>query len=142
MLFTLFASFANTLCLAALINYEKNPDLEQAMKYDAEYNGANLAISSQSKAEEYYLKYLETCKESSQRAKVYCQLGVLFATNFDKNKGEKPDYGKSVNYMKEALLEEPTRIGTETIRQDAFYWGTPRIKMSISVSGWRITNGF
>lgn len=110
----------SSISFARLVNYENDPDLALAMKYDAEYNGGDLTIANQSLAEKNYLKYLEKCKESSQRAKVYCQLGVLFATNWYAQNGEKPDYEKSVMYMKKVLEEEPVRIGQETQRARAF----------------------
>ncbi len=112
--------FPSAISFARLINYENDPDLEIAMEYDSEYNGGDHANASQPLAEEYYLKYLEKCTESSQRAKVYCQLGVLYATNWHAEYGEKPDYEKCVMYMKKALEEEPVRIGKETNRARSF----------------------
>jgi len=108
------------ICLARLVNYEDDPDLKAAMQYDSEYNGGDRDLASQSLAEQHYLRYLQRCREPSQRAKVYVQLGVLFATNWHGDKGEQPDYEKSVEYMKKALEEEPERVGSETIRARCF----------------------
>ena len=101
---------------ARLVNYEKDSDLELAMKYDSECNGGDRTIASQSPAETHYLAYLERCVDKIQRAKVYSQLGSLFATNWHPEYGERPDYEKAVRYFKKALEEEPNRVGRETIR--------------------------
>ena len=116
----LIAMCMGRICLARLVNYEDDPDLKAAMQYDSEYNGGDRDLASQSLAEQHYLRYLQRCREPSQRAKVYVQLGVLFATNWHGDKGEQPDYEKSVEYMKKALEEEPERVGSETIRARCF----------------------
>jgi len=105
---------------ALLVNYENDPDLAMAMAHDGEYNGADLEMADQALAEKYYLRYLDRCTESSQRAKVYSQLGALFATSLNHEKEEKPDYVKCMMYMSKVLEEEPIRLGRETLRARGF----------------------
>jgi hypothetical protein len=105
--------------LARLVNYEDDPNLKLAMQYDLESSKTDEA-SNQALAEKYYLKYLETATDHGQRAKVYSHLGVLFATAYRPEKGEKPDFQKSVMYMKKVLEEEPLRICRETISARGF----------------------
>jgi hypothetical protein len=93
-----------------------DPDLRTALSYDGEYNGGDPARCSQTMAETYYLKYVEHCTDSGERARVYSQLGALFNTDYQVSRGEKPDYDKARIYFAKALKAEPQRIGLATIR--------------------------
>lgn len=124
---------------ARLHNYENDPDLEKAIRYDRELNDGR--SGSQELAEKYYLAYLEKCEESSQRAKVYVQLGVLFSTNVDKANGEKRDQEKCIAYFNKALEEEPERVGKETYRARSFLTsyassGADRVRARMDLYEW------
>jgi hypothetical protein len=108
------------LCMLAgssrgLMNYSNNPDLAQAMRFDPETNRVGMRTADRAKAEYYYLKYLEQEKESFQRARVYCQLGALYAVTFNREKGEEPNDAKARQYYKKVLEFEPQRIGRPTM---------------------------
>ena len=81
---------------AGFRNYEKDPDLEAAFAFDSELNGGDRKIADRAKAEEHYLRFLSRSRDSAQRARTYVQLGVLYATNYHREKGEEPDFAKSV----------------------------------------------
>jgi hypothetical protein len=108
------------LCMLAgssrgLMNYSNNPDLAQAMQFDPETNRVGMRTADRAKAEYYYLKYLEQEKEPFQRARVYCQLGALYAVTFNREKGEEPNDAKARQYYKKVLELEPQRIGRPTM---------------------------
>ncbi len=97
-------------------NYDNDPCLTKAMSHDPEY-AFEAKEKSQSEAEKYYLLYLKKKDiPSFQRAKVYCQLGVLFTTCASPKRGEKHDYQKAEKYFKKVLELEPDRIGSATVR--------------------------
>ena len=104
-----------------ILNRDNDPDLAKALAFDSECNeGAKHVPDAQSLAEKHYLAYLGRATDSALRARVYVQLGVLFATNYHPEFGEKPDYAKSVAFMNKALAEEPKRIGWATVRARLF----------------------
>lgn len=98
-----------------LVNYENDPDLAKAMEYDLEMNRGDLTKYNRQEAERYYLKYLEKAKDGFQIARVYCQLGAMYAVAFDAQSGEKSDIEKARKYYKKVLETEPERIGRPTI---------------------------
>lgn len=128
-----------------LSNYEHDPDLALAMRYDLEQNGGNQDVASQAVAEQFYLAYLAHATDSFQRARVYTQLGVLFSTNWRAEKGEHPDYAKAEQYFAKALKEEPVRVGRATLRARTSSI-TPRmsreerVRRHIEVCRWLISN--
>jgi len=96
-------------------NFRNDPTLAKAFRYDL----SMLEDKSQADhelAERHYLAYLERETESWQRARVYVQLGVLFAVGYDVSVGESPDYERACRYFEKALQEEPNRIGWETLQ--------------------------
>jgi len=101
--------------LYGLKNYDNHPDLAKAMEFDAETNGCDMKKADRSKAVHYYLRYLENEENSFQRARVYCQLGAMYAVSFNQEKGEKRDYDKAREYYKKVLELEPERIGRPTM---------------------------
>lgn len=105
---------------ARILNYEKDPDLEKAMYYDSEQNGARRDIADRALAEKHYLAYLSRATDKAHRARVYVQLGVLYATNWHAEKGEEPDYPKARQYMRKALAELPNGISREMVRARSF----------------------
>jgi tetratricopeptide (TPR) repeat protein len=100
----------------SLRNYSKNELLAKAMEYDSEMNGGNHEKADRALAEKYYLEYLKDVNESFQKARVYNQLGAMFATAINKQKGEKPDYEKARFYFQKVLEFEPNRIDWPTLR--------------------------
>ena len=102
----------------ALRNYNNNPDLAKAMEFDLEMNGGDIKKADRSKAEFHYLRYLEEIQdpnESFQRARVYCQLGAMYAVSFNREKDEEMDIDKAREYYKKVLDNEPSRIDRPTI---------------------------
>jgi len=99
-----------------VINYENDPVLAEAMRYDREMNGGDLDKADRAMAEKYYLEYLQTPRESFQQAHVYTQLGVLYTTASNRKRGEEPDYAMATGYFRKALEAEPVRLGYSTIR--------------------------
>jgi len=59
---------------------------------------------------------LEKDIPSFQRAKVYCQLGVMYTTTASRERGEDRDYKKAQKYFEKVLELEPERVGGATIR--------------------------
>ena len=112
----LTAGLSTVTLASGLRNYENDPDLAKAMRYDSEMNGGNRSIADQSQAEEHYLRYLAHAEDSGMRARVCVQLGVLFSTNWHAERGEKPDYEKARTYFEKALDEEPERVSRAMIR--------------------------
>ena len=102
-------------CPGQVINYENDPDLAKALEYDLELNGGDLEKGNRALAEEYYLAYLKKATDSFQKARVYAQLGALYANAINPKLGEKPDYEKSIMYFEKVLEMEPERIGRPTI---------------------------
>jgi hypothetical protein len=105
------------LCLSSgtgygLVNYDGNPDLALAMKYDPVYGDAN--DIDRGKAEEYYLRCLQTCREPFQRARVYETLGAMFAVPYKPS--VERDLAKGCAYFQKVLEAEPNRIGSSTLR--------------------------
>ncbi len=125
-------------------NYENDPDLTKAMFYDLEYT-KDKTNADRANAEKYYLAYLEKDLPNFQKAKVYCQLGVMYATAFTPTRGEKPDYKKAVKYFEKVLELEPERIGRETIRARTMLYSSPvfsseeRIAKGLKVYEWLIS---
>jgi len=101
--------------LYGLKNYDNHPDLAKAMEFDGETNGCDRKKADRSKAVYHYLRYLEDEENSFQRARVYCQLGAMYAVSFNEEKGEKKDYDKAREYYKKVLELEPERIARPTI---------------------------
>jgi len=99
----------------AIRNYEGHPDLRKAMEYDSELNGYDMTKANREKAVYHYSKYLEEATDSFQQARVYCQLGAMYAVSFNHQKGEKADYDKARKYYQKVLELEPDRIGRPTI---------------------------
>jgi tetratricopeptide (TPR) repeat protein len=106
----LFIFLAASRYAYGLKNYDNHPDLAKAMKYDSEKNGGDRKKADRRKAEYHYLRYLEDAKDSFQRAKVYCQLGSMYAVSFNREKGEKRNYAKARKYYRKVLELEPERI--------------------------------
>lgn len=107
----MIAASAGSAIALTVHNYENDPDLAEALRFDAENNHADPNVSSQGQAEKYYLAYLQRATDPDQRARVYVQLGVLFATNYDSKRGEKADFDKSKRYFSQALECAPERVG-------------------------------
>jgi hypothetical protein len=102
---------------AKIINFDNDPDLTQAIYYDLERNGGISKQADRELAEKFYLSYLKREDiNSSQRARIYSQLGVLYTTASNLEKGEKADYKKAKSYFEKCLKIEPERIGYETLR--------------------------
>jgi hypothetical protein len=99
----------------ALVNYSNHPDLAQAMRFDPELNGGDRTKADRAQAERYYLRYLQDVNDSFQKARVYCQLGALYAVSFTREKGEEPNYTKARDFYRKVLEVEPERIGRPTM---------------------------
>ena len=115
--FMLFLPFYPFFCNSALgiVNYDNHPDLLKAMEFDGGTNGADMEKADRSKAEYYYLRYLEDVNESFQKAAVYERLGELYSVGYNLTKGEKRDREKARDYYEKLLECEPERIGRNTI---------------------------
>jgi tetratricopeptide (TPR) repeat protein len=96
-------------------NYDNDPDLARALQHDPEYT-PDPNKESRAEAEKYYMAYLEKDIPSFQRAKVYCQLGVMYTTTANPERGEQRDREKAEKYFQKVLELEPERIGRATIR--------------------------
>ena len=96
-------------------NYDNDPDLAKALQHDPEY-AADPNKESRAEAEKYYMAYLKKDIPSFQRAKVYCQLGVMYTTTASRERGEERDRAKAEKYFRKVLELEPERIGSATIR--------------------------
>ncbi|HUT31186.1 MAG TPA: hypothetical protein VMX13_15430 [Sedimentisphaerales bacterium] len=96
-------------------NYDNDPDLARALEHDPEY-APDPNKASRAEAEKYYMAYLEKDIPSFQRAKVYCQLGVMYTTTASRERGEERDREKAEKYFRKVLELEPERIGRATIR--------------------------
>lgn len=110
-LYSLFF-LTSTICLSAVRNYDNHPALAKALEYDSEANGGDLEKANRAEAEKYYLEYLKDVNESFQKARVYSQLGALYAVAINPKLGEKPDYEKARFYFQKVLELEPKRIGS------------------------------
>ncbi|QQE10645.1 hypothetical protein JD969_14200 [Planctomycetota bacterium] len=99
-----------------LVNYKGDPDLHKAMLHDAESTGGNRVLANRQLAEKYYLKYLERETDTAQRAYVYTQLGILYTTNIQTEKGEESNDEIAERYLKLAIKEEPERINMVMLR--------------------------
>jgi hypothetical protein len=99
----------------ALQNYANHPELAQAMQFDPETNGCDVKKADRAKAEYHYLRYLEDVNDSFQRARVYCQLGAMYAVTYNREKGEQKDRVKARAYYRKVLENEPNRIARPTI---------------------------
>lgn len=93
-----------------LINYENDPNLAKAMEHDGETNKSDPVKSDRKKAEYYYLRYLEKAKDPVQRARVYCQLGSMYAVSYNREKGERIDRDKARQYYRKVMELVPERI--------------------------------
>jgi hypothetical protein len=98
-----------------LQNYANHPELAKAMQFDPETNGCDMKKADRAKAEYHYLRYLEDVNDSFQRARVYCQLGAMYAVTYNRQKGEQKDRAKARAYYRKVLENEPNRIGRPTI---------------------------
>ncbi|HUT30908.1 MAG TPA: hypothetical protein VMX13_14035 [Sedimentisphaerales bacterium] len=107
--------FSPSRVIYALVNYDRNPDLTEAMEHDQQTNRGDREKADRSKAEYYYLRYLEDANQSFQRARVYSLLAGMYSTAFNPEKGEKRDLQKAREYYRKVLEEEPERIGDCTI---------------------------
>ena len=105
----------NTPIAYAIRNYENHPDLTKAMEYDSELNGHDKEKADRGKATYHYLAYLKGASDSFQKARVYCQLGAMYAVSFNPQKGEKKDREKAKSYYQKVLELESDRIDRPTI---------------------------
>ena len=128
--------------LYGLKNYDNHPDLAKAMEFDGETNGCDRKKADRSKAVYHYLRYLEDEENSFQRARVYCQLGAMYAVSFNKEKGEKRDFKKARGYYKKVLELEPERFGDPTMAARSMLIafdnpiGFERVKAAIDFYEW------
>jgi hypothetical protein len=99
-----------------VVNYENDTVLAKAMLYDREMNGGDPNKSDRAMAEKYYIEYLKTPRPSFQQARVYAQIGALYAGGSGAKLAEKPDHRKAAWYGIQVLQAEPNRIGDATIR--------------------------
>jgi hypothetical protein len=146
--FAVFASLTIVLIFystsfALVRNYDNNPVLAKALEYDFELNGGDPNKADRSKAEQYYLEYLKDVNESFQKARIYTQLGALYAVAVNRKIGEEPDYEKAKYYLKKVLDLEPNRIDRETIRARTLLLSmntvrTERIKANMDVYDWLV----
>ena len=126
----------------AIVNYYNDPDLAKAMEFDMELNGGDREKADRGQAEHYYLRYLENAKESFQQARVYCQLGALYATAYNPQKGEKDDDRKALDYYRKALAIEPNRIDVCMIRARSmvadlgYPFGFEKLKARMELYQW------
>lgn len=126
----------------ALVNYNNHPDLAKAMEFDSEKNGGNEKKADRSKAEYHYLRYLKDAKESFQRARVYCQLGSMYACSFNEERGEKRNIQKARKYYRKVLEIEPERIDAcmiETRSMLASFehaYGFDQLKARVEIYKW------
>lgn len=102
--------------LRGINNYDNDPDLARAMRFDSEQNGHDKDAANQARAEAYYLKFLERAPDTYRRVAVYTQLGVLFSTSFQPEKGEKRDLAKAGAYFARAIEEAGDRVSRAAIR--------------------------
>ncbi len=103
---------------SGIVNYDNDPDLAVALKYDFEMNGGEAKIADRALAEKYYLAYLTKNPdvESFQKARIYAQLGALYAVAMNRQRGEKRDREKARQYFEKVLECEPERIEYMTLR--------------------------
>ena len=142
LLTSLFMCLCYPRSLYGLKNYDNHPDLAKAMEFDGETNGCDRKKADRSKAVYHYLRYLEDEENSFQRARVYCQLGAMYAVSFIKEKGEKRDFKKARGYYKKVLELEPERFGTPTIKARSMLIafdnpiGFERVKAAMAFYEW------
>ena len=141
--FIIFVLIFNSTSSALVRNYDNNPVLAKALEYDYEMNGGDPNKADRLKAEQYYLEYLKDVNASFQKARVYTQLGALYAVAINRKIGEEPDYEKAKYYLKKVLELEPNRIDRETIRARTLLSSmntvrTERIKANMDVYEWLI----
>ena len=121
----LFLTTLSVFSAFAFVNYDNDPDLNEAFRHDSEY-AVNQEDASRIEAEASYLRYLEKNNlPSFQQAKVYCQLGVMYTTTAIADRGEDVDYYKARMYFEKVLELEPERIGNATIRARTFLASLP-----------------
>ncbi len=92
----------------------RDPDLLKAIEYDDELNSTGLG--NQQLAEKHYLQYLEREEDPFRRAWAYTHLGLLFGTNINLSRGEKPDYPKSQEYFTHAIKLQPDLVNGTMLR--------------------------
>lgn len=97
-----------------LRNIRGDEDLAEAMANDGEYNRKGSEGTNRKAAESSYLAYLEKETDTSIRARVYTQLGILYTTNFWPEHGDRRDMEKARQYLQLALEEEPERLSRAT----------------------------
>lgn len=97
-----------------LQNIRGDEDLAEAMANDGEYNRKGSEGTNRKAAESSYLAYLEKETDTSIRARVYTQLGILYTTNFWPEHGDRRDMEKARKYLQLALEEEPERLSRAT----------------------------
>jgi hypothetical protein len=109
-------------CMARVVNYDNHPMLAEALSHDLEMNGGDYLKADRAVAEKQYLAYLEARKDlpSFQKARIYTQLGALYTTAINENKGEERDLRKARSYFEKALVSEPNRVGLATLRARSF----------------------
>jgi len=100
---------------AWLTHYGYDSDLAAALVYDSEMNGGDLDRADRSKAESHYLAYLERVTDSALKARIYAQLGALYAVAINPRRGEKPDLDKAKYYFRKVLELEPERLDRATV---------------------------
>lgn len=106
-----------------LINYANDPDLAEAMSYDTEYNQGRRE-GNRDKAEHFYLRFLARSQDPAMRARVYTQLGALYATNINRERGETKDLPKAREYMRKAIAELPDAVMPELKRARSLMVGS------------------
>lgn len=97
-----------------LQNLGGDKDLAKAMANDGEFNRKGVLGTNRKVAESSYLAYLEKEADTSIRARVYTQIGILYTTNFASENGDLRDMDKARKYFQLALEEEPERLSRAT----------------------------
>jgi len=122
----LLVASVRVMASAPFVNYNNDPVLAEAFRYDAEMNGGNMDLADRAKAVKCYLAYLEHVpkKDTARRAWVYGRLGALHAVAVNRKRGEQPDRQKAKQYFQKVLELEPDRIGRPTIAARAYLAGT------------------
>jgi len=138
-----FSLVSRGMCTASIVNYDNNPLLAEAFRYDLEMNGGNVETADRAKAEEYYLAYVKQLPETNtaQRARVYAQIGALYAVAVNLKRGEQVDREKAKQYFLKVLSLEPDRIGRATIAARAHLAGMAgsrqeKVEAWMDVYGW------
>jgi hypothetical protein len=92
-----------------------HPDLAKAIAYDDEVN-AGKGTGNQLLAEKHYLAYLGQEQAPDRSAWAYTQLGLLFSTNVNADRREKPDFAKARRYFAKAIELQPEAVNFTMLR--------------------------